>query len=128
MAAPAMQPFMGTTVYPWLLRLMGCQTGKECWIETSLFSEFNLVHIGDRVCLNAGVIVQNHLFEDRIMKSSDLTIGNNCTVGPGSVILYDSEMEPGTVAGPLSLLMKGETIGGPVPWTGIPTAKSAVHS
>jgi len=125
LAVPAMQPFMGTGLYSLLLRLMGCKIGKECWIETSLFSEFDLVHIGDRVCLNSGVIVQNHLFEDRIMKSSFVHIGNNCNVGQGSVILYDSRMEHGTEAGPLSLLMKGESIGGPAVWTGIPIAKES---
>jgi non-ribosomal peptide synthetase-like protein len=93
------------------LRGLGCQIGKFACIGSTLFSEFDLVHVGDYAVLNAGAVIQNHLFEDRVMKSSHLYIGDNCTVGNMSVVLYDSEMKPGAKLGPLSLLMKGESLG-----------------
>ncbi len=44
--------------------------------------------------------IQNHLFEDRIMKSSYLTIEHGCSVGNMSVVLYDTRMEEGCQARP----------------------------
>jgi len=119
--APLITNFFGTPVAPALLRLLGCRIGRFCYIETALFSEFDLVRIGDHVAMNAGAVVQNHLFEDRVMKSSDLNIGDGCTVGNMSVVLYDTIMEPGAVLGPLSLLMKGETMPAGSRWHGSPT-------
>jgi non-ribosomal peptide synthetase-like protein len=104
--------------------LLGCRIGRHCYIETALFSEFDLVEIGDHVALNAGTVMQNHLFEDRVMKSSRLRIGAGCTVGNMSVVLYDTHMEPGAVLEPLSLLMKGETMPETSRWHGIPTVEA----
>ncbi|MGD9212019.1 MAG: hypothetical protein PVI90_14650, partial [Desulfobacteraceae bacterium] len=120
--APVVAPLMGTPFINWYLRLMGCKIGKHVFLETALFSEFDLVEIGDYAALNMGVVVQNHLFEDRIMKSSYLKIGNECSVGNMSVVLYDTEMQQGASIGPLSLLMKGETLPPFTRWLGIPTS------
>jgi hypothetical protein len=40
-----------------------------------------------------------------------------------AVVLYDSEMQAGSSIGPLSLLMKGETLPSHSRWMGIPTAE-----
>ena len=121
-ATPAISPMMGTPFFNWYLRLLGCKIGKHVFLETALFSEFDLVDIGDYAALNMDVVVQNHLFEDRIMKSSYLRIGDECSVGNMSVVLYDTEMEERSSIGPLSLLMKGETLPQSSRWLGIPTS------
>jgi non-ribosomal peptide synthetase-like protein len=121
--APLITNFFGTPFAPALLRTLGCKIGRYCYIETALFSEFDLVEIGDHVALNAGVVVQNHLFEDRVMKSSVLRIEDGCTVSNMSVVLYDTVLGPGAVLGPLSLLMKGETMPPGCRWHGIPTVQ-----
>jgi non-ribosomal peptide synthetase-like protein len=128
--APALAPFLGTPFIAPLLRMIGCKIGKHTYIETTLFSEFDLVEIGDYAALNAGAIIQNHLFEDRIMKSASLKVGAECSVGNMAVVLYDSEMQRGSSLGPLSLLMKGETLAPRTRWHGIPTTqirKSCPH-
>jgi non-ribosomal peptide synthetase-like protein len=122
--APVVAIFFGTPFAAPLLRLMGCKVGRHCYIGTSLFSEFDLVKIGDYAALNGGAIIQNHLFEDRIMKSSSLHIRDHCTVGNMSVVLYDTCMEEAAVLGPLSLLMKGEIMPRHSRWHGIPTVQS----
>lgn len=120
--SPAIAPFLGTPFVAIFLRWIGCHIGKNCYIETTLFSEFDLVHIGDHVALNHGAVIQNHLFEDRVMKSSSLHIGDNTSVGNMAVVLYDSVMQEGASLGPLSLLMKGETLAAHTHWHGIPAA------
>lgn len=121
--APIVGIFFGTPFATPLLRLMGCRVGRHCYIGTSLFSEFDLVEIGDYAALNGGAIIQNHLFEDRIMKSSHLRVGDGCTVGNMAVVLYDTRMEEDAVLGPLSLLMKGEIMPALSRWHGIPTVQ-----
>jgi non-ribosomal peptide synthetase-like protein len=113
--------FFGTPFAGALLRTLGCKIGRDCYLETSLFSEFDLVRIGDRVALNRGVVVQNHLFEDRIMKSSYLNIDSECSIGNMGVVLYDTHIQRGAMLGPLSLLMKGEIQPAGTRWHGIPT-------
>jgi non-ribosomal peptide synthetase-like protein len=125
-AAPLLVPLLGTPYCaPWL-RLLGCKIGRRVYLETTLFSEFDLVSIGDYAALNAGAVIQNHLFEDRIMKASYLKVGEGCCVGGMAVILYDTEMRQGSSVGPLSLLMKGETLPARTRWLGIPTAQLSV--
>jgi non-ribosomal peptide synthetase-like protein len=124
-AAPVLALLLGTPfAAPWL-RMLGCKIGRDVYLETTLFSEFDLVQIGDGAALNAGAVIQNHLFEDRIMKASFVQIGARCTVGNMAVVLYDTEMEDGSSIGPLSLLMKGETVAQETSWLGIPTAAAA---
>lgn len=125
--APILIPLLGTPFCaPWL-RLLGCKVGRWAYLETTLFSEFDLVRIGDFAALNAGGVVQNHLFEDRIMKADVLTIGADCSVGNMAVVLYDTEMASGASVGPLSLLMKGEVLPAATDWLGIPTSSSLPH-
>jgi len=121
--APLVTNFFGTPIAGVLLRALGCKIGKYCYIESALYSEFDLIELGDHVALNAGAIVQNHLFEDRVMKSSALRIGNGCTIGNMSVILYDTTMGSNAVLRPLSLLMKGERMPSGRTWHGSPTVE-----
>ena len=121
--APVVAVCFGTPFAAPLLRLLGCRIGRDCYIGTSLFSEFDLVQIGDHVALNAGAILQNHLFEDRVMKSSYLRIDDACSVGNMAVVLYDGHMQRGAVLGPLSLLMKSEVVPAGTRWHGIPTVR-----
>jgi non-ribosomal peptide synthetase-like protein len=120
-AASAMAPLMGTPFIAPCLRMMGCKVGRWAFLETTLFSEFDLVEIGDRAALNLGATVQTHLFEDRVMKSDRLKIGADCTVGNMTVVLYGTEMQRGSTLGALSVLMKGETLPPASRWGGIPT-------
>ncbi|MBS0231921.1 MAG: amino acid adenylation domain-containing protein [Proteobacteria bacterium] len=119
-AATAMTPLLGTPFIATALRLMGCKIGKWCYLETTLFSEFDLVEIGDRACLNIGSTVQNHLFEDRVFKADRIKIGKGCTVGNMGVVLYGTEMHDGASLGSLSVLMKGEVLPANTRWYGTP--------
>ncbi len=119
-AAPAMNPLLGTPFIAPALRAMGTKVGVSTYIETTLFSEFDLVEIKDYAALNLGATVQNHLFEDRVFKADRLTIGEGATVSNMAVVLYDTTMEKGSHLGPMSVLMKGEKLPEFSQWAGIP--------
>jgi non-ribosomal peptide synthetase-like protein len=120
-AASAMTPLMGTPFISPCLRIMGCNIGRWVFLETTLFSEFDLVYIGDYAALNLGSTIQTHLFEDRVMKSDYLRIGPECSVGNMTVILYGTTMQRRSSLAPLSVLMKGEILPAGSRWSGIPT-------
>ena len=112
--------FLGTPYARLFFNMMGSKIGKRVFMETTEITEFDLVHVGDEVCLNSLATIQTHLFEDRVMKMSNLHIGKNCSLGSLSVILYDSEMEEGATIDALTLVMKGETIPKHTDWEGSP--------
>lgn len=120
-----LQMIQGTPFLPAFFRLLGCRIGKNVFMETTEITEFDLVCIDDNASLNYGCTIQTHLFEDRVMKMSNLYIGKNTTVGPMSVVLYDSSMKNGAVLDGLSLLMKGETLPSSTAWFGIPARSQA---
>jgi non-ribosomal peptide synthetase-like protein len=117
-------PLSGTPFLSWYFRLLGARIGKRVYMETTDLSEFDLVRIGDEAALNADCTIQTHLFEDRVMKISTIDIGPHCTVGAGSLVLYDTRMEEGSLLGDLSLLMKGEGLAAGTAWQGIPARPS----
>jgi hypothetical protein len=61
------------------------------------------------------------LFEDRVMKADYLRIGDGCSVGNMTVVLYGTEMQSRSSLAPLSVLMKGEVLPVLSRWAGIPT-------
>ncbi len=74
--------------------------------------------------INLNATLQTHLFEDRVMKLDNLTVGKGCSLGETSVVLYGSTMEDGSLLGSLSLLMKGESLPGHTAWHGIPAQRA----
>jgi len=110
----------GTPMLPWYFRLLGARIGRRTYFHTTGLIEFDLVEVGDRAAIGDEAVLQTHLFEDRVLKGSSLRIGAGCCVGAGSVVLYDAEMAEGSTLGPLSLLMKGETLPAGTAWAGLP--------
>jgi non-ribosomal peptide synthetase-like protein len=120
-AATVLQPLLGTPYAVLGLRLMGCRIGRRVFVDTTLFSEFDLAEIGDYAAINYGATIQTHLFEDRIMKADRLQIGKGATIGNMAVVLYDTQMGQGSYLAPLSVLMKGEMLAPDTRWYGVPT-------
>jgi non-ribosomal peptide synthetase-like protein len=100
----------GTPFIKYPLRLLGCKIGKRACLFTTQITEFDLIHVGDYVALNDNCTMQTHLFEDRVMKMSYVTLEENSSVGGMSVVLYDSKMEKNAILEQLSVLMKNETL------------------
>jgi non-ribosomal peptide synthetase-like protein len=93
-------------------------------MDTADITEFDMVSIGNNASLNKDCGPQTHLFEDRVMKIGSVSIGANCTIGAGSIILYNSVIENNTTIGSLSLVMKAEHLPANAYWQGIPIQKN----
>lgn len=114
----------GTPILCWWFRLLGSTIGNRVWMDSTQITEPDLIVVGDDVCIGEHTTLQTHLFEDRIMKLSFVTVETFCSIGAMSVVLYDSCMKEGAHLGDLSLLMKGETLPSFTQWEGIPAQRS----
>lgn len=111
----------GTPLLGPLLRLFGTKVGRRALIGSTYLSEFDLVHIGDDVALGPEVSLQTHLFEDRVMKMGRIELGQKVDIGCRAIVLYDTSIGQNVTLGPLSLVMKGESLPPNTRWAGIPS-------
>ncbi|WP_084724914.1 Pls/PosA family non-ribosomal peptide synthetase [Streptacidiphilus melanogenes] len=114
---------IGTPFLALWLRTLGARIGRGVWCETHWLPETDLVRIGDGASLNRGVVVQTHLFHDRLMRMDGVTVGEGATVGPHAIALPGSRVGDGTVVGPSSLVMRGESVPDHGRWLGNPVAR-----
>ena len=70
-----MRYLRGTPWLPIAFKLLGSRIGRGVYLDTTDFTEFDCVHIGDHSELNALCCPQTHLFEDRVMKIDHVRIG-----------------------------------------------------
>ena len=114
----------GTPMLPAYFRMLGAKMGKGVYLHTTGLIEFDLATVGDYSCINQDAVLQTHLFEDRVLKASNLSLGKWCDVGAYSIVLYESRMDDHSHLDPLSLLMKGETLPSNTTWAGVPARRS----
>ena len=109
-----------TPFLPWVLRLFGSKFGRGVYMDMTDITEFDCVTVGNFVSINALSALQTHLYEDRVMKVGRIAIGDGVTIGAGSTVLYDTHVGDFARLGPLTLVMKGESIPPDSEWVGAP--------
>ncbi|WP_420175619.1 Pls/PosA family non-ribosomal peptide synthetase [Luteococcus sp. OSA5] len=125
--------FVESVAVPWLLRhvpgtsllnayfkLMGARIGHGVWCETYWLPEHDLVALRDGATVNRGCVVQTHLFHDRILATDSVHLDEGATLGPNSVILPASTLGRHATVGPVSLVMRGESVPDKTRWIGNP--------
>jgi len=117
-----MRYLRGTPWLPWALNLLGCRIGKGVYLDTTDITEFDCVRIGDHTELNALTCPQTHLFEDRVMKIDEVRIGRQVNIGPRTTVLYSASVADNVQLGPMTLVMKGESLPQDTRWAGNPAA------
>ncbi|MFL6106316.1 MAG: Pls/PosA family non-ribosomal peptide synthetase [Marmoricola sp.] len=102
------------------LRLLGATVGRGVWCDSHWLPEPDLIELGDGATVNAGCVIQTHLFHDRVLSMDKVVLGRGATLGPNSVILPAATIERHATVGPVSLVMRGETVPARTRWTGNP--------
>ncbi|WP_435743296.1 Pls/PosA family non-ribosomal peptide synthetase [Nocardioides sp. SYSU DS0663] len=110
----------GTPLLVAWLRSMGARIGRGVWCETYWLPEADLVDLRDGATVNAGSVVQTHLFHDRVLSMDTVTLRRGATLGPHSVILPAAVLGRHVTVGPVSLVMRGESVPDGTTWTGNP--------
>ena len=111
---------VGTPYLAWCFRLMGADVGARVTLLSSDITEYDCVTIGDEAIVNQSCGAQTHLFEDRVMKVGQVTMGRRSCAKPYSICLPGSSISDGAQLGSLSLLMKGECLPEYTAWEGAP--------
>ena len=110
----------GTPALNVWLRSLGARIGKGVWCETYWLPEADLVDLRDGVTVNSGCVVQTHLFHDRMLSMDTVTLRAGATLGPHSVILPAAVLGKHATVGPVSLVMRGESVPDKTRWIGNP--------
>ena len=116
---------VGTPYLAWCFRLMGANVGARVTLLSSDITEYDCVTIGDEAIVNQSCGAQTHLFEDRVMKVGQVTMGRRSCAKPYSICLPGSSISDGAQLGSLSLLMKGECLPEYTAWEGAPVVPRA---
>jgi non-ribosomal peptide synthetase-like protein len=110
----------GTPVLNAWLRSLGARVGRGVWCETYWLPEADLIDLGAGSTVNRGCVVQTHLFHDRILSMDTVTLEPGSTLGPHSVILPAATLGSHATIGPVSLVMRGESVPRKTRWIGNP--------
>jgi non-ribosomal peptide synthetase-like protein len=110
----------GTPVLNAWLRTLGARVGRGVWCETYWLPEADLIDLGAGSTVNRGCVVQTHLFHDRILSMDTVTLEAGSTLGPHSVILPAATLGSHATIGPVSLVMRGESVPRKTRWIGNP--------
>ncbi|NUS50031.1 MAG: amino acid adenylation protein, partial [Nocardioidaceae bacterium] len=110
----------GTAVLNVWLRSLGVKVGRGVWCETYWLPEADLVELREGATVNQGCVVQTHLFHDRVLSMDTVVLKRGSTLGPNSVILPASTIGRHATVGPVSLVMRGESVPDKTRWIGNP--------
>lgn len=110
----------GTPLINIWLRSMGARIGHGVWCETYWLPEADLVELRDGATVGRGCVVQTHLFHDRVLSMDKVTLSEGATLGPNSVILPAASIGRHATVGPVSLVMRGESVPERTRWIGNP--------
>lgn len=133
--------FLEALAMPWLLRqvhgtplmnlwhrLNGVRITSDAWCETHWLPEADLITIGRAATIGRGVVVQTHLFQDRVMRLQQVEVRDGASIGSHSVMLPESVVGDGAWVSTGSLVMRGDQIPDRTLWQGNPVKPVLVNT
>ncbi|HEY5509893.1 MAG TPA: Pls/PosA family non-ribosomal peptide synthetase [Prolixibacteraceae bacterium] len=119
--------FTGTPIMNVFLRMLGSKVGKNCYINTSAISAFDLFSIGNNVSictdshLKGFTIADGFLYVGRIDLEDDCYVGTRCCLGNNTRMERNSSIED------LTLVPEGKVIPAGENWGGSPAIKLGMN-
>jgi acetyltransferase-like isoleucine patch superfamily enzyme len=112
--------FRATPLWTFYLRLNGARLGRRVYINSLAVNDHNLLEFGDGVVIGDGVHLSGHTVERGVVKTAAVRLGDNVTIGLGSVVGIGVEAEPDAQVGALSLVPKFSRLRRGVVYVGTP--------
>ncbi|MBZ5559972.1 MAG: hypothetical protein LAO77_22150 [Acidobacteriia bacterium] len=112
--------FRGTPIWTSHLRLNGARLGKRVYVNSLSVSDYNLIECGDDVVIGGGVHLSGHTVEAGLVKTARVRLGDNVTIGLGSVIEIGVEIGSDVQVGALSFVPKHTKLRGGLVYVGAP--------
>ena len=90
------------------------------YVNSLSVSDYNLIECGDDVVIGAAVHLSGHTVEAGVVKTARVRLGDNVTIGLGSVIEIGVEIGSDCQIGALSFVPKYARLAGGVVYGGAP--------
>ena len=110
--------FRGTPVWTAHLRLNGARLGKRVYVNSLSVSDYNLIECGNDVVIGGAVHLSGHTVEAGVVKTARVRIGDNVTIGLGTVIDIGVDIGSDSQIGALSFVPKYAKLKGGVVYAG----------
>ena len=110
----------GTPAWTAHLRLAGARLGRRVYVNSLALGDYNLIECGHDVVIGADVHLSGHPVEAGMVKTGRVVLGDNVTVGLGSVIEIDVTVGSNVQIGALSFVPKHARLAGDAVYAGIP--------
>jgi len=112
--------FRGTPFWTYHLWLCGARVGKRVYVNSLSVSDYNLLQFGDDVVIGGGVHLSGHTVEHGLLKTARVRLGDDVTIGLGSVIEIGVEIGSHAQIGALSFVPKFARLEGRRTYAGAP--------
>ena len=110
----------GTPLYASYLRIRGINIKHNTLLSSFTSGAEDLISIGHNTSISSGVVLNNVIVENGLLKISKIEIGNNCYIGTSAVIGGNCKIHDWGELKDLSYLQYGETIHEAEIWKGSP--------
>jgi acetyltransferase-like isoleucine patch superfamily enzyme len=115
--------FRGSPLWTVYLRLNGARIGRGVYINSLFVSDHNLLEIGEGAVIGSEVHMSGHTVEAGVVKTAQVRLGRDVTIGLGSVIDIGVTIGAGSQVGALSLVPKYTTLDADAVYAGIPARR-----
>ena len=119
--------FAGTPVMNVFLRLLGAKVGKDCYINTSSISAFDLFKLGNNVSICTDSHLRGFTIADGYLQIGTIDIADDCFVGTRCCVSHNAKMEQNSSIEDLTLIPEGFVIPKNENWGGSPAVKLGLN-
>ncbi len=120
--------FTGTPIMNVFLRLLGAKVGKNCYINTSAISAFDLFHLGNNVSIGTDSHLKGFTISDGFLHIGAIDLEDNCYVGTRCCLDHNTRMQSNSSIEDLTLVPKGSVIPKSENWSGSPAQKTGINA
>ena len=100
--------------------LMGAKIGKNVNVNTAGLADLSMLEIGDGTMIGGGVALISHAFDRGLLRLEATKIGNNVSIGLGSVVMPGCQIGDGASIAPCTFLPRGTVVPANGAWGGNP--------
>ena len=115
--------YRSTPVWSFYLKLNGATLGRQVFVNSLSMMDHNLLEFGDRVVVGSDVHLSGHTVEAGVVKTAKVRLGNNVTIGTGSVVGIGVEIGDNTQVGALSVVPKHRRLEADSIYVGVPVRR-----
>ncbi len=115
--------FRASPVWTAHLRLAGARLGRRVYVNSLELNDYNLLNFEDDVVIGADAHLSGHTVEAGFVKTGEVHLGRNTTVGVSSIVEIGVTTGPNCEIGALSFVPKNMKLESDAIYAGIPVKR-----